>query len=531
MIAMRLNCDQNGVSKISSCSKQYNGSRRSSPSESNRAQHGIGARGMWRNAGELLTRDMIAGWASTYGHPLPRRSHDQSRPEISVARSPTPDQNTAEPRRRSSSDATPRQTPAPSPRLFPSSPASTVHDPNVNILSNPLTDAVPSTSAAPSSRRLGYLAEKISSSLSSGHSTIQKSASSHSQLLHPHSGHTKADSVLTARDQAGSPSPMASSTHLASSGKSHTSPSKVRRFIMCYLTLMNSRVRLYMVAPMIRRSFQRRCIVSAISPTYLACLRLYHRLHRLHPLLLLLQAVYRPHPSAPPPLLILGQRCMSTYCRCSMERPCGSQCTYLTRSPPFSIYTYDLYSEDLNVLVRQHIEKVIPLAPSKTLSTLENHTADLISSGMVTLNAKLSGIDDEKLVSRVVEIWNFFWDQVLPYVEGVSFLPAVLYQSEIECPNQVLLPLQTDALLSSLYRAPKAHRSSSPGRQPSKGSISTSSNVSMHSSSHIDVRSVALRSFRDRVILPIFERLYKRLSNKQDLQETSAHHQPRLQQM
>ena len=39
---------------------------------------------------------------------------------------------------------------------------------------------------------------------------------------------------------------------------------------------------------------------------------------------------------------------------------------------------------------------------------------------MVTLNAKLTGIDDDKLVSRVVEIWGFFWDQVLPYVEGVS---------------------------------------------------------------------------------------------------------------
>ena len=35
--------------------------------------------------------------------------------------------------------------------------------------------------------------------------------------------------------------------------------------------------------------------------------------------------------------------------------------------------------------------------------------------------AKLDGIEDEKkLVHRVVEIWGFFWDQVLPYVEGVS---------------------------------------------------------------------------------------------------------------
>jgi hypothetical protein len=47
---------------------------------------------------------------------------------------------------------------------------------------------------------------------------------------------------------------------------------------------------------------------------------------------------------------------------------------------------------------------------------------------MVTLNAKLAGIDDEKLVGRVVEIWGFFWDQVLTYVEGVSgTLPSVRF--------------------------------------------------------------------------------------------------------
>ena len=41
---------------------------------------------------------------------------------------------------------------------------------------------------------------------------------------------------------------------------------------------------------------------------------------------------------------------------------------------------------------------------------------------MVTLNAKLNGIDDEKLIARVVEIWGFFWDQVLTYLEGVRLL-------------------------------------------------------------------------------------------------------------
>jgi hypothetical protein len=69
--------------------------------------------------------------------------------------------------------------------------------------------------------------------------------------------------------------------------------------------------------------------------------------------------------------------------------------------------------------VKRHIQNVVGASPLKALSTLEKDASDLISSGMVTLNAKLSGIEDDNLVSRVVEIWGFFWDQILPYVEGV----------------------------------------------------------------------------------------------------------------
>ena len=58
-------------------------------------------------------------------------------------------------------------------------------------------------------------------------------------------------------------------------------------------------------------------------------------------------------------------------------------------------------------------------APSRALATLEVDVAELINSGMITLNSKLSGVEDDKLIGRVVEIWTFFWDQVLPYVEGV----------------------------------------------------------------------------------------------------------------
>ena len=79
-------------------------------------------------------------------------------------------------------------------------------------------------------------------------------------------------------------------------------------------------------------------------------------------------------------------------------------------------------SEDLNSLVKKHIQTVISSTPSKALAMLEKDATELIEHGMMTLNAKLSGIEDEKkLVHRVVEVWGFFWDQVLPYVEGVSY--------------------------------------------------------------------------------------------------------------
>ncbi|EGO25208.1 hypothetical protein SERLADRAFT_436965 [Serpula lacrymans var. lacrymans S7.9] len=180
--------------------------------------------------------------------------------------------------------------------------------------------------------------------------------------------------------------------------------------------------------------------------------------------------------------------------------------------------------EDLNTLVKKHIQAVLSASPSKALSTLENDALELVGAGMITLNAKLVGfgeakfssdsklpnVDEDLLLPRLVEIWSFFWDQILPYVEGV------------------LLPLQTDPLLSSLYRNPKQHRTSSPTRQgakpssfsPSYGSPSSMSYGSPGSTTSsyatstttIDVRSIALRAFRDKVVLPLHASLLARLS-------------------
>jgi hypothetical protein len=54
------------------------------------------------------------------------------------------------------------------------------------------------------------------------------------------------------------------------------------------------------------------------------------------------------------------------------------------------------------------------------LASLEHDATEIIANGMVTLSTKLNGIGDEKMISRVVDLWTFFWGQVLPYVEGVS---------------------------------------------------------------------------------------------------------------
>ena len=90
--------------------------------------------------------------------------------------------------------------------------------------------------------------------------------------------------------------------------------------------------------------------------------------------------------------------------------------------------------EDLNQLVKKHMNVVLSRNPSKAIAQLESDVSELLMAGMVTLNSKLSfggqnsngsqnglnGVDDDKLIQRVVELWGFFWDQVLPYAEGVS---------------------------------------------------------------------------------------------------------------
>ena len=160
-------------------------------------------------------------WNTSHLH-SPRRSHEQSHIDLKTSRSSSPDDG-SEPRRRTSSDATPRQTPA-STRFLN---ASSDQDTSRNLLpsSSSLFPDKPEVSG--SSRRLGFFADKLTSSLSGtakDTSASLKNSLHPSLLLHPHS-HSRAESGSTTSSVL-SPAAMSTSSNLPTP-KSHTSPSKV----------------------------------------------------------------------------------------------------------------------------------------------------------------------------------------------------------------------------------------------------------------------------------------------------------------
>ncbi|CAI2166956.1 133_t:CDS:2 [Funneliformis geosporum] len=89
--------------------------------------------------------------------------------------------------------------------------------------------------------------------------------------------------------------------------------------------------------------------------------------------------------------------------------------------PLFNGEGLKLCIEDLNELVRRCIS-------DRSTQLLYEEINELLESGMFTLNGKLIGVPDEKLVSRLVELWSFYFGTVIPYFEGV-FLPLQIHNS------------------------------------------------------------------------------------------------------
>ncbi|SAM02873.1 hypothetical protein [Absidia glauca] len=125
--------------------------------------------------------------------------------------------------------------------------------------------------------------------------------------------------------------------------------------------------------------------------------------------------------------------------------------------------------EDMNDLLRRCLSD--PISPR-----LHHNVESLLHDGMFTLNTKLFGVTDEKLLDRLVEQWSFFFTYALPYFEAV------------------FLPLRTDIQYLSADEAERWN-----------------------------VRNMALQSFRDNVILQqtkrledVFDRLFTDMGSCQN---------------
>ncbi|GJE96768.1 HbrB domain-containing protein [Phanerochaete sordida] len=307
---------------------------------------------------------------------------------------------------------------------------------------------------AHASKRLGFLGEKLLSSSSASSSALRAAASANASR-----SHSRADSanlLSLPRDATASPTPMAAAAGHSHHSKAHASPSK---------------------------------LVS----------REMHRLGNL---------AHLPVLNSSPSNVSLVPSTSTTLVGSSSvgDNPWAALALYIL--PLFNGEGLRVPIEDLNALVKRHIQSTVSASPSKALTALENDASELIGAGIVTLNSKLIGVEEEELVDRVVEIWKFFWDEVLPYVEGA------------------LLPLQTDPLLLSLYKIPKPHKPASPVGQNGTG-IATPS----FKTQQIDVRTIALRYFRDQIIYPVFSHLHDHLNALKERYPQTTGPPPRLQQM
>lgn len=143
--------------------------------------------------------------------------------------------------------------------------------------------------------------------------------------------------------------------------------------------------------------------------------------------------------------------------------------------------------EDLNDLVSMHVNSRIQ--QGKRATEILNEFKDLTKMGMQKLDYSLQKVTT-KLLYRLVELWLFFFSQVLPYWEAI-FLPL---QLEFEGSGNILSHQVAKEYWSTIPESPE----------------------------NMSVRRMTLIAFRDWVIIPICDRLEEMiLKEESDLNETA----------
>jgi hypothetical protein len=155
--------------------------------------------------------------------------------------------------------------------------------------------------------------------------------------------------------------------------------------------------------------------------------------------------------------------------------------------------------EDFNTLVGVHIKRCIQ---RKSPVVVVEDLREMLETGFGSLAQTLRGVPDDRLVTKLVEMWIGVYGSILPFLQAV-FLPMDL---EFKGRGIIMSVKEAQEFWGAMPESLKSdERPSSSGgtmRMPSLGE-------------ELDVRRITLIAFRDAVILPRHESLmaiFSRLS-------------------
>lgn len=151
--------------------------------------------------------------------------------------------------------------------------------------------------------------------------------------------------------------------------------------------------------------------------------------------------------------------------------------------------------EDFNRMVTMHIQYCITRrSPNMIVEDLR----DLLTTGFASLDSTLRKTPDDRLIPALVELWTFTFTTVLPYLQAV-FLPLDM---EFSGTGALMTPDQARDFWGGI---PSSSTSTTTDTTPSP----------VPASSILEVRRLALLTFRDLVIVPRYDTLktmFSRLS-------------------
>ena len=175
--------------------------------------------------------------------------------------------------------------------------------------------------------------------------------------------------------------------------------------------------------------------------------------------------------------------------------------------------------EDMNKYVYNHIRRCVE---RKRPDSLLADVNDILAAGMLSLDPTLQHYPDMRLVPRLVELWQFVLTQILPYFEAV-FLPL---QQEFRGVGAVMEPRQAREFWSDVLEKEgcsvgatiiaTAEDGDGGGRGVgSGGTIGGGGGGGGWAAALggpdpariLDTRRMALISFRDNVVLPLYKKL------------------------